>query len=52
MSPREFEKQLDSSAILFVLSFLLLTMAWVFSWADTGWPIGLFTGFLLRHCLH
>lgn len=49
---RRLEQVLDAAALAGLGIFLALTVAGVFTWADTGWNIGLFQGWLLRHLLH
>jgi hypothetical protein len=51
ISQRTFERVLDCIAIVAGVLFLALTLAGVLSLSDTGWSIGLFTGWLLRHLL-
>jgi len=49
---RMLEVVLDGISIVAGSVFLALTLAGIFTWADTGWSIGLFTGWLARHLLH
>jgi hypothetical protein len=48
---RRFERVLDITAVVAVAVFVALTSAGVLTQADTGWSIGLFTGWMLRHLL-
>jgi hypothetical protein len=48
---RTFEQVLDITAIVGGVLFLALMLAGVFTMADTGWSIGVFTGWLARHLL-
>lgn len=52
ISKRQIERVLDVTALAALFVYVPLTVAGIFTWASTGWTIGLFTGWLLRHGLH
>jgi len=51
ISKRAFEAALDWIAAVAGALFLALMLAGVFTLAEVGWSVGVFTGWLLRHLL-